>query len=156
MTHKCLVTVLSCALLSSAATKQDAKTLISSASKALGADNLKTVEFSGSGFDYAVGQAVNPTSPWPKFNDKTYMRLVDLDAPASRMERIRTQAENPPRGGGQQPIIGDQMQSQVVAAGSPQAAALRDELIMTLPYSFLKAAASSMTASGRAASMCSS
>src|SRR6478672_10684814 len=60
-----------------AGTQQDAKTVISSATKALGADNLKTVEFSGSGFDYVVGQAPNPSSPWPKFNDKTYNRVVD-------------------------------------------------------------------------------
>ncbi len=75
-----------------------------------GADNLKTVEFSGSGFDYVIGQAPNPNLPWPKFNDKTYNRVVDLDAPASRMQRIRTQGENPPHGGGQQPIIGEQKQ----------------------------------------------
>src|SRR5690349_1090966 len=86
---------------------QDAKTVISSATKALGADNLKTVEFSGSGFDFVVGQAASPTSPWPKFIDKTYTRVVDLEAPASRMQRIRMQGENPPHGGGQQPVIGE-------------------------------------------------
>jgi glyoxylase-like metal-dependent hydrolase (beta-lactamase superfamily II) len=124
-----------------AGTQQDAKTLIASATTALGAGDLKTIEYTGSGFDYAIGQAPNPSSPWPKFNDKTYTRLVDLDAPASRMQRIRTQAENPPRGGGQQPIVGEQTQNQVVTAGSPQAGALRDELMMTLPYSFLRSAA---------------
>jgi len=123
-----------------AGTQQDAKTVISAATKALGADNLKTVEFSGSGFDYVIGQAANPNLPWPKFIDKTYTRVVDLDAPASRMQRIRTQGENPPRGGGQQPVIGEQNQTQVVAAGSPQVGALRDELMMMLPYSFLRSA----------------
>src|SRR3954469_6915469 len=77
-----------CAVLSWAAgSGQDAKTVISSATKALGADNLKTVEFSGSGFDFAVGQAASPSSPWPKFIDKAYTRVVDLEAPASRMQR---------------------------------------------------------------------
>jgi glyoxylase-like metal-dependent hydrolase (beta-lactamase superfamily II) len=127
-------------------TQQDAKTVIGNATTALGAANLKTIEYSGSGFDYALGQAPNPSSPWPKFNDKTYTRVVDLDAPASSMQRIRTQFENPPRGGGQQPIVGEQKQNQVVAAGSPQAAALRDELMMTLPYSFLRAAAAASDA----------
>ena len=104
-----------------AVTQQDAKTVIGSATTALGADNLKTVEFSGSGFDYVIGQAPNPTSPWPKFNDKTYTRVVDLDAPASRMQRIRMQGENPPRGGGQQPIVGEQPQTQtiIVSANTP-------------------------------------
>jgi glyoxylase-like metal-dependent hydrolase (beta-lactamase superfamily II) len=130
-----------------AGTQQDAKTVIGSATTALGAENLKTVEFTGTGYDYVIGQAPNPTSPWPKFNDKSYTRVVDLDAPASRLQRIRTQAENPPRGGGQQPIVGEQTQTQVVAAGSPQAAALRDELMMTLPYSFLRSASAASDAS---------
>ena len=133
-----------------AGTEPDAKNVISSATTALGADNLKTVEFSGSGFDYVIGQAPNPTSPWPKFNDKIYTRVVDLDAPASRMQRIRTQGENPPHGGGQQPIVGEQTQNQVVTAGSPQAASLRDELMMTLPYSFLRSAAAAKDATVKA------
>ena len=120
MNRKWMVAVSLCAILAWAAgTQQDAKTVISGATKALGAENLKTVEFSGSGFDYVIGQAPNPSSPWPKFNDKSYTRVIDLDAPASRLQRIRTQGENPPRGGGQQPIIGEQTQTQVVAAGSP-------------------------------------
>jgi glyoxylase-like metal-dependent hydrolase (beta-lactamase superfamily II) len=122
---------------------QDASAVISSASKALGADNLKTIEFSGSGSDFVIGQNASPTSPWPRFNDKTYTRVISFDPPASRLQRVRTQGENPPRGGGQQPVIGEQQQNQVIAAGSPQAATLRDELMMTVPYGFLKAAAAS-------------
>ena len=110
--------------------------------RALGSGNLKTIEYSGSGYDFAIGQAPNPSSRWPKFNDQTYTRLIDFDAPASRMQRIRAQAENPPHGGGQQPVIGEQNRTQVISPGSPQAATLPDELMMTVPYGFLKAAAS--------------
>ena len=120
----------------------DAKTVINNATKALGADNLKTIEFSGSGLDFVLGQAPRPDAPWPKFNDKTYTRTIDFDAPASRVQRIRTQGENPPHGGGQQPIVGEQRQDQAVPAGSPQAAALPDDLMMSVPYGFLRAAAS--------------
>jgi glyoxylase-like metal-dependent hydrolase (beta-lactamase superfamily II) len=119
----------------------DARSAIANATQALGAGSLKTIEFSGSGFDYTIGQNYNGASPWPKFNDKTYTRVIDFDAPASRMSRIRTQAENPPHGGGQQPVIGDQQQNQVAAAGSPQAAGLKDDLMMSVPYGFLRAAA---------------
>jgi glyoxylase-like metal-dependent hydrolase (beta-lactamase superfamily II) len=154
MTSKWILSIPLLAVLAWAAgTSQDAKSVISSATTALGANTLKTVEFSGSGFDYAIGQAPNPNSPWPKFNDKTYTRAVDLDAPASRMQRIRTQAENPPHGGGQQPIIGEQTQNQVVAAGSPQASALRDELMMTLPYSFLRSASAASDATVKSQTM---
>src|SRR5215831_4720187 len=115
----------------------DAKAAITSATKALGADGLKTLEFYGSGYDYAIGQAPNPSSPWPRFNDKTYTRTIDFDRPAARMQRIRTQAENPPRGGGQQPIVGEQRQDQTAPSGP----ALWDDLMMSVPYGFLKAAA---------------
>src|SRR5439155_18116348 len=112
---------------------QEGRTIIGNASKALGSENLRTLEFSGSGFDFTLGQAPNPNAPWPKFNDKTYTRVLNLETPASRMQRIRTQAENPPHGGGQQPIIGEQNQNQVVAAS--------DDLMMAVPYGFLKFAA---------------
>ncbi len=124
---------------------QDPQTVISNASKALGAGDLKSIEYSGSGYDFALGQAPNPGSPWPKFNDKTYTRVINFDPPASRMQRIRTQGENPPRGGGQQPIIGEQTQTQVIAAGSPQAATLPDDLMMSVPYAFLRSAAAKDT-----------
>jgi len=129
-----------------AAAQEDAKTVIGSVTTALGAGNLKTIEYSGSGFDYFLGQAANPSLPWPKFIDKTYNRVLDLDAPASRLQTVRMQGENPPRGGGFQPLAGEQKQTQAEAAGSPQAAALHDELMMTLPYSFLRAAAAASDA----------
>lgn len=124
----------------------DVKTVIANASKAMGAENLKTVEFSGSGFDFVLGQAPRPDAPWPKFSDKTYTRFIDFDAPASRLQRIRTQGENPPRGGGQQPVVGEQRQDQAVPAGSPQAASLADDLMMAVPSGFLRVAASAKDA----------
>jgi glyoxylase-like metal-dependent hydrolase (beta-lactamase superfamily II) len=153
MTNKCMVALSLLSLLIWADGAQDPHAFISNASKALGADNLKTIEYSGSGYDFAIGQAPNPSSPWPKFNDKTYTRVIDFDAPASRMQRIRTQGENPPHGGGLQPIIGEQNQTQVVAPGSPQAATLLDELMMTVPYGFLKAAASAKDATVKSQTM---
>lgn len=125
----------------------DVKTVLANASKAVGAENLKSIEFSGSGFDFVLGQAPRPDAPWPKFNDKTYTRVIDFDAPASRLQRIRTQGENPPRGGGQQPVIGEQRQDQAVPAGSSQAATLPDDLMMSAPSGFLRAAASAKDAS---------
>src|SRR5439155_14102785 len=72
--------------------------------------------------------------------DKTYKRTINFDTPAYRMERIRMQGENPPRGGGQQPIVGDQTQNQtvVVSANTPWVNQL--ELWM-MPNGFLQAAA---------------
>lgn len=119
----------------------DPQTALASASKALGADQLQSIEFSGAGYDYALGQAPNVHSAWPKFNDKSYTRVVDFNHWATRLQRIRTQFENPPRGGGGQPIVGEQSQTQSLTAANPNAAALQNELAVTLPQAFLKAAA---------------
>jgi glyoxylase-like metal-dependent hydrolase (beta-lactamase superfamily II) len=126
--------------LSAPAAAQDAKSVIAGASKAMGADSLKTVEYSGSGFDFAFGQAPNPSLPWPKFIDKTYTRQINFETPASKMDRIRMQGENPPHGGGQQPIIGEQPQNQTIIVGANTPWVQQLEIWM-MPQGFLRAAA---------------
>lgn len=131
-------------IVASAPSAQDAASVVRAASKAMGVDVVKTVQFSATGYDFALGQAPNPSSPWPKFLNKSYTRVIDFEAPASRVDRVRVQAENPPRGGGQQPIVGEQKQSQtvIVKADTPWAQQL--ELWM-LPHGFLRAAAKKPT-----------
>ena len=97
---------------------QDATTVISSASRAIGVAQLKTVQYSATGFDFAIGQAPNPGAPWPKFIDKSYTRAINFETPASRVDRVRMQGENPPRGGGQQPVVGEQPQNQTIIVGA--------------------------------------
>ena len=128
------------AALESGGAAQDAKAVIADASKAIGVDTLKTVQFSATGHDFALGQAPNPSSPWPKFINKSYTRAIDFAAPASRVDRVRMQGENPPHGGGQQPIVGEQPVNQtiVVTAETPWVQQL--EIVM-LPHGFLRAAA---------------
>ena len=135
-------------LFASLAAAQDAKTVIAAASKAMGADTLNTIEFSGSGADFAVGQAYNGNSPWPKFIDKTYTRQIDFRVPSSKMDRIRMQGENPPRGGGQQPVGGEQPQNQtiVVNANTPWVQQLE---IWMMPQGFLRAAANAAGATAK-------
>ena len=120
---------------------QDAAAVIAAASKAIGADALRTVEYSGAGYDFAFGQSYAPGEPWPKFIVKSYTRAIDFERTASLATRVRTQFENPPRGGGLQPINGEQTQTQLVLEGSNTPWAQRLEIIVT-PHGFLKAAAS--------------
>lgn len=127
-------------LISAAATAADSTQVLQQASKALGADNLNSLEYSGSGSDYILGQAYSVNKPWPRVNDKTYTRTVSFYPWATRLQRIRTQYENPPRGGGGQPIVGEQNQTQVVAASSPTAAALPNDLALNFPQAFVKVA----------------
>ena len=119
---------------------QDVRTVLADASKALGADTLNTVEYSATGFDYVLGQAYNPSSPWPKFINKTYTRAIDFKTPASRVDRVRMQGENPPRGGGLQPVIGEQPQSQTIIIG-PTTPWVQQLEIWMMPHAFVKAAA---------------
>jgi glyoxylase-like metal-dependent hydrolase (beta-lactamase superfamily II) len=140
MFRKCLAVLALAAALVWTASAQDAKAVIANASKAMGVDTLKTVQFSATGLDFALGQAPNPASPWPKFINKSYTRTINFETPASRVDRVRVQGENPPHGGGQQPIVGEQPQSQtiIVSADTPWAQQL--EIWMT-PHGFLRAAA---------------
>src|ERR1700682_2067214 len=99
MLKKCLAGLALATMLVWTVSAQDAKAIIANASKTMGVDTLKTVQYSGTGMDFALGQAPNPSSPWPKFIDKSYTRAINFEAPASRVDRVRVQGENPPHGG---------------------------------------------------------
>ena len=140
MIRRALIPMFAILILPVLAAGQDAKSVIDAASKAMGADTLRTVEYSASGSDFVFGQAYSPSSPWPRFTDKTYTRQINFETPASRMDRVRMQAENPPRGGGQQPVRGEQMQSQTIVV-SPSTPWVQQLEIWMMPHAFLRAAA---------------
>ena len=118
---------------------QDAKSVIGAASAAMGVEQLRTVQYSATGFDFALGQSYNADSPWPKFINKSYTRSIDFQVPASRVERVRLQGENPPRGGGQQPVRGEQPQNQTIIVNASTPWVQQLELWM-MPHGFLRAA----------------
>jgi glyoxylase-like metal-dependent hydrolase (beta-lactamase superfamily II) len=122
-------------LFSWAAAAQDAKTVIRNASKAMGADSLKTVEFTATGWEYAFGQAVNPGSPWPGFESKTYTRTINFEMPAWHIERVLAPVSPSRRGGGLPPAAS---QNFVIGPNMNWAQQL-DHWMM--PYGFLRAAA---------------
>ena len=86
--------------LSSTAVAQDLTTAIANASKAMGADNLKTVEFTAAGWEYTFGQAVNPKSPWGGFEEKTYTRTINFETPSWHIDRVLAPIPSTRRGGG--------------------------------------------------------
>ena len=131
---------------------------LDAAAKALGAANLRTLEFSGWGYDYVFGQAYNGNSPWPRFNLPGFTMTIDFMAPAVRDDRRRAQLENPPLGGGFQPLFGEMRQIWVasgsyawdVVGGNPGPPRLRDdrrpvaegrlEQVTLTPQGFIQAA----------------
>ena len=99
----------------SAAGAQDTRAALEIAARASGAAGLKSIQITGTGLSYAAGQAPAPGLPWPKFNVKSLTRDVDYDTASLRDDYVRTQAENPPRGGGVQPVRGEARQILVVS-----------------------------------------
>jgi hypothetical protein len=94
-----------------AASVQEQRAALERASASLGAVEVKTIEYSGSGTWGQLGQSAAPGQAWPRFNLPSYTRTVSYDTASIRDIFIRTQAENPPRGGGGQPIRGELRQA---------------------------------------------
>lgn len=134
------------------------RTGVAAAADAMGATNLNSIQYSGSGSLYSFGQAASPGERWPRWDAKTYAVAVDYQTPAMRLETVRGQGEHPPRGGGGQPISKDQQTIQVVSGTSawseggarPVAnpGAVRDRLrqVWLTPHGVIKAAIASGTA----------
>src|SRR5919197_1454710 len=97
------------------ASAQDAREVLQAAAKAMGAANVKTIQYSGTGWNAAVGQSFSPQEDWPRFDVTRYTRTIDFDAKSSREELTRRQGNNPPRGGGGTPLQGDQQQVLIVS-----------------------------------------
>jgi len=134
---------------------------IAAAADAMGATTLNSIQFSGSGSNFAFGQAYTPGGPWPRFEVKTYVAAVDYRAPAMKLDMLRAQGEHPPRGGGAQPFAIDQRTTQLVSgksawseggaqpAPNPDAVSDRLRAIWLTPHGLVKAAlASGVTATG--------
>jgi glyoxylase-like metal-dependent hydrolase (beta-lactamase superfamily II) len=85
------------------------------AARALGAASLTSLQVTGRGSDYVVGQSYDASSPWPRFAMPWFTMTIDFAQPAIRVERTRAQGEQPPRGGALQPLVGEQRLVQLLA-----------------------------------------
>jgi glyoxylase-like metal-dependent hydrolase (beta-lactamase superfamily II) len=119
-----------------AARAQDAKAVMAAASKAMGADNLKSISFTGTGAEYSFGQAFNPSSAWPVWPDKTYTRTINYETPGWRTDRALGDIPAGRKGGGLPPGP-----TQTVVLNPNSAWAQTAEVWIT-PHGFLRAAAS--------------
>lgn len=139
------------------AAAQDARIVLQAATATMGAANLKSIQYSGSGWVAAVGQSYNAGlqnvgEGWPHFDATSYTRTIDYDARSLKEEVTRTQGNNPRRGGGGTPLQGEQRQTSIVSGNyawdiqgnnvnpAPAAAELRQLEIWLTPHGFLKAA----------------
>lgn len=102
-----LLTVCTFLLAVVAVRSQDASGPIAAAAAALGAGALRSIQYSGWGFDYIFGQPYDGASPWPRFSVPSITVGIDYTTNTLRDERRRAQVENPPLGGGFQPLVGE-------------------------------------------------
>jgi glyoxylase-like metal-dependent hydrolase (beta-lactamase superfamily II) len=94
------------------AAAQDGRAALESVARAMGAANLKSIEYTATGAIFAVGQSATPGAPWPRFNLKSYTRSINYDTASGREDRIVARAEA--RGGGL-PALGEARQILVVS-----------------------------------------
>src|ERR1041385_6503847 len=113
----------------------DAASVLREADQALGASNLKSLRYAGTGVAYSFLQNWRPDSPYPKFYAK-YTRTIDFEKRVSREELTRSQFENPPHGGGQQPLYTDTTQAAMTGDNS----AWGGGSVLLTPQGFVRAA----------------
>src|SRR5580704_6212537 len=128
---------------------QDAKTVLQATTKTM--SDVKSIQYSGTGHLYALGQAYSPTSAWPQNNITSYTRTIDYGSRSSKEELTQVEP-TPPRIGGAAPFAGEQKQVNLVngryawnqagSAAQPAVAAAEERQlqIWLTPHGFLKAA----------------
>jgi glyoxylase-like metal-dependent hydrolase (beta-lactamase superfamily II) len=141
---------------------RDAYADLNDVAKALGAATVKSIQYTGTGGVNAAGQSVVPGLPWPEYNVKSHTRSVNYETASLRDEQVRTQALEPARYGGLQPIRGEQRLNLLVSgdiawnlvgeqpASAPIALADRQFQLWATPHGIVKAAmARNATMQGR-------
>jgi len=140
--RKLAVTAVLMTLLSLGAGAQDTKTIIANASKAMGADGLNSVTYSGSAANGNFGQSKTIAGPLAVTTITNYTRAIDLTQPASRA----TGATMPPTIPGAPPPVAGTFNQNITPTNTAWTQQLE---IWVTPWGFLKGAAAN-TATVRA------
>jgi hypothetical protein len=99
MTKKLALMLAACLLLvPRLGAAEDAKAVLEGVNKALG--EVKSLQYSGGGAFFALGQSFTPGEPWPRFGLKSYTRTIDYETPGLRDEVVRAEGDPVARGGG--------------------------------------------------------
>ena len=168
--HKLVLSTLTVLVLAVATSAQQPDP-ISAAAAALGADTIKSLQFTGSGASFNVGQPYEAGGAWPRLNVESYTAVVDYEMPRLRLEIVRTVPNPLPPGVA--PFTGQQRQVLALsgnngwnvpqpAAGAPPPATPpapppvaeavvveRKLFVWSTPHGFVKAAAANKATSRR-------
>ena len=72
---------------------------LQTAATALGIAKIKTLQFTGSGRNFSVGQNYTSTEPWPAVPVKSYTAVINFETGAMRVDMTREMGPVMPRGG---------------------------------------------------------
>src|SRR5687768_4771409 len=73
----------------------DARPALLASLKAMGGENLKTIEIAAAGSSSLIGQQYSVDGNWPQFEVANYTRAIDFDAQWSREDYTRRQGNFP-------------------------------------------------------------
>lgn len=90
-----LVAVIGLSVAATPAQEADARAALLASLKAMGGENLKTIEYSGAGFSSQIGQQFDVNGGWPTYEVASYTRQIDFDAKWSREDYTRRQGNYP-------------------------------------------------------------
>ena len=79
----------------SAQTVRDVRSVLEASFKAMGGANLKTIQYSASGWSSRIGQTYGLAEDWPHYEVAGYTRVIDYDARWSREDYTRRQGKYP-------------------------------------------------------------
>lgn len=74
---------------------QAATAFLGTVAKAMGAENVKTIQYSGSGSAADMTQSNTPNTNWPLVYVKSYERQIDLNSMSSRVDLVRAKTDHP-------------------------------------------------------------
>ena len=142
------------ALMAGSAAAQDVNSVLRTAAAAMGMNDMKSIQYTGTGWQGMVGQNYSPADDWPRTGLKTYTRTIDFDTMSSKEEYVRSQGTYSTRGGGLGfPFLTDQKVTSLVSGNyawgmnaqgqpvpEPDAAEIRKLEIFLTPWGFIKGA----------------
>jgi glyoxylase-like metal-dependent hydrolase (beta-lactamase superfamily II) len=137
MVRTCLGVMALVGLAVSTASAQDAKTVISNASRAMGVEGLNSIHFYGTAQNGNLGQNNNANQPWPLAAMNDYVRAIDFSKAASRATWATYAV--PVTGGRATLAVGTPQTQQLI---TPETMAWAQQLeIWVTPWGFLTGAA---------------
>jgi len=90
-----LVVLLGLLVAPASAQDVDARAALLASLKAMGGENLKTIEIAAAGSSSLIGQQYSVDGNWPQFEVANYTRAIDFDAKWSREDYTRRQGNFP-------------------------------------------------------------